>query len=87
MHPCAIGPADLTLPPPGAETLVVRRKVAITEVLDKHHTKCPRCGCPEAIVLLNATFEVHWQCVDCEWLWAASDEESTLLLNFAPKDH
>jgi hypothetical protein len=62
----------------------MRRRVAVTDVLDKHQIKCPRCACPEAIVLLTATFEVHWQCVDCEWLWPASDEESSLLLNFAP---
>ena len=63
----------------------MRRRLAIDDVLDKHHISCPRCRCPEAVVLLNENFEVFWQCVDCESRWAASDEESALLLHFAPK--
>jgi hypothetical protein len=63
----------------------MRRKVAITQVLDKHQMRCPRCACPEAVVVLDAKFEVLWQCVDCEWRWPASDEESAALLSFAPK--
>ena len=61
------------------------RRVTVAEILDKHQTKCPRCGCPEAVVLLNDKFEVYWQCVDCECRWPASEDESRLLLNFAPK--
>jgi hypothetical protein len=57
------------------------RRVAIGEVLDKHRTTCPRCRCPEAVVLLDARFEVQWQCVDCEHRWPASEEESSLLLD------
>jgi transposase-like protein len=68
-----------------ADISIMRRRLAITEVLDKHQSRCPRCACPEAVVVLNASFEVHWQCVDCDWLWPASDEESTQLLSFAPK--
>ena len=63
-----------------AETLHMGRSVAITEVLDKHHIRCPRCGCREAVVLLDALFDVFWQCVDCESRWKASEEESVLLL-------
>lgn len=57
------------------------RRVAINEVLDKHHATCPRCECPEAVVLLDATFQVQWQCVDCECRWPASEDESSLLLD------
>jgi hypothetical protein len=31
-------------------------------------------------VLLDALFDVFWQCVDCESRWPASEEESVLLL-------
>ena len=41
---------------------------------------CPRCRCPEAVVLIDEQFEVTWQCVDCESRWPASDEESEMLL-------
>jgi hypothetical protein len=61
------------------------RHIALDEVLDKHSTCCPHCQCPEAVVLLNEQFEVLWQCVDCESRWPASEEESALLLSFAPK--
>ena len=30
-----------------------RRRIAIDEALDKHRITCPRCGGPEAVVLLN----------------------------------
>ena len=63
-----------------SETLIMGRSVAITEVLDRHHVRCPRCGCKEAVVLLDEQFDVFWQCVDCECRWAASEEESQLLL-------
>jgi ssDNA-binding Zn-finger/Zn-ribbon topoisomerase 1 len=41
---------------------------------------CPRCRCPEAVVLIDMQFEVSWQCVDCETKWPASDDEAELLL-------
>jgi hypothetical protein len=59
---------------------VMGRNVAIHEVLDKHQIRCSRCGCREAVVLLDALFAVYWQCVDCETRWPASEEESVLLL-------
>ena len=61
------------------------KRVVLSEVLDKHQMSCPRCACPEAVVLLNPNFEVYWQCVDCEHTWAASEEESSMMLNFVPK--
>jgi len=61
------------------------RRLTVAEILDKHHISCPRCACPEAVVMMNEQFEVLWQCVDCAWRWKASDEESNLLLNFATK--
>jgi hypothetical protein len=61
------------------------RSIALGEVLDKHQIRCPRCECREAIVLLDAHFNVHWQCVECEWRWAASEEEAVLLLNSTSK--
>ncbi len=63
----------------------MRRRTALADVLDKHQTRCPRCACPEAVVLLNEKFDVEWQCVDCDWRWAASEEESSMLLSFATK--
>jgi hypothetical protein len=63
------------------DTSDMGRRVAINEVLDKHQTICPHCKCPEAVVLLDATFQVYWQCVDCESRWPASEEESNLLLD------
>ena len=56
------------------------RSVALRDVIDKHHIRCPQCACREAIVLVDVQFELYWQCVDCEWRWAASEEESVLLL-------
>jgi hypothetical protein len=58
----------------------MQRRLIVNEVLDKYRIMCPRCRCPEAIVLIDAHFEVTWQCVDCEIRWPASDEESALLL-------
>ncbi len=58
----------------------MRRTLAIHDVLDKHQIRCPRCHCREAVVVLDALFEVYWQCVDCESRWPASEEESVLLL-------
>ena len=55
--------------------------MALGEILDRHHTTCPRCGCPEAIVLLDGAFQVLWQCVDCESRWPATAGESDLLLD------
>ena len=63
----------------------MRRRVALNEVLDKHNIACPRCRCPEALVLLDAQFNVDWQCVDCETRWPASDEEAALLLGSSLK--
>ncbi len=63
-----------------AETSYMGRRVAISEVLDKHHIRCPHCACPEAVVLLDELFDVYWQCIDCEGRWPASEEESILLL-------
>jgi len=68
-----------------ADNVGMAKRVALREVLDKHQASCPRCACPEAVVLLNANFEVYWQCVDCEHTWPASEEESSMMLNFAPK--
>jgi hypothetical protein len=66
-------------------TLAMQRRLAVNEVLDKHRVTCPRCRCPEAVVLIDAQFEVNWQCVDCDTRWPASDEESALLLGPALK--
>ena len=63
----------------------MERRVAIGKVLQKHQTTCPRCRCPEAVVLLDAAFELQWQCVDCEYRWPASEEESSLLLDSSLK--
>ena len=73
--------ADLLCAGLASDNVAMGKRVAVSEVLDRHHAKCPRCACPEAVVMLNANFEVHWQCVDCEYLWPASDEESSLMLN------
>ena len=64
-----------------ADKIGMRQRTALSEVLDKHPAVCPRCACPEAIVLLDPKFKVHWQCVDCEHSWPASEEESDLLLS------
>jgi hypothetical protein len=56
------------------------KRIALGEVLDKYRLVCPRCKCPEAVVLIDLTFEVSWQCVDCETRWPASEEERALLL-------
>ena len=64
----------------GADKQGMHRRIAITEVLDQHRIVCPRCRCPEAIVLIDMQFEVTWQCVDCESRWPASEEETALLL-------
>jgi hypothetical protein len=58
----------------------MQRPLAAHGVLDKHRVACPRCRCPEAVVLIDELFEVTWQCVDCESRWPASEEESELLL-------
>ena len=68
-----------------ADKLHMQRRIAVHDVLDKHRVSCPRCRCPEAVVLIDAQFEVTWQCVDCESRWPASDEESELLLGPALK--
>jgi hypothetical protein len=71
----------LTYSPAPTDNVGMRRRAALSEVLTRHQTACPRCKCPEAVVLLDALFEVQWQCVDCEHRWPASDEESSLLLD------
>jgi hypothetical protein len=58
----------------------MQKRVALGDVLDKHRISCPRCRCPEAVVLIDTAFDVTWQCVDCETRWPASDEETALLL-------
>jgi hypothetical protein len=58
----------------------MEKRIALGEVLDKYRLICPRCRCPEAIVLIDIAFEVTWQCVDCETRWPASDIERELLL-------
>jgi len=58
----------------------MQKRIALGEVLDKYRQTCPRCRCPEAIVLIDIDFEVTWQCVDCETRWPASDEARDLLL-------
>ena len=63
-----------------ADKLFMQRRLAAQDVLDKHRMLCPRCRCPEAVVLIDELFEVTWQCVDCESRWPASDEESEMLL-------
>jgi hypothetical protein len=35
--------------------------------------------------MLDEQFNVHWQCVDCDCRWPASEAESTFLLTFATK--
>ena len=63
----------------------MQRRLALTEVLDKHRAICPRCRCPEAVVLIDAQFEVSCQCIDCETRWPASDDETALLLGSSLK--
>jgi transposase-like protein len=63
----------------------MRRRLAVTRVLDKHRITCPRCRCPEGVVVIDATFNVGWQCIDCEFRWPASSEETTLLLGSSLK--
>ena len=60
------------------------QRPTLSEARDTHRV-CPRCACREAIVILDKQFEVHWQCVDCEHHWPASEEESALLLNASLK--
>jgi hypothetical protein len=67
------------------ETSCMGRSVALRDLLDKHHRRCPRCACREAIVIVDQHFDLYWQCVDCESRWAASEEESVLLLKSALK--
>ena len=52
----------------------MQRRLAAQDVLDKHRVCCPRCRCPEAVVLIDEQFEITWQCVDCESRWPASDD-------------
>ena len=61
----------------------MQRRLVANEVLDRHSNMCPRCRCPEAVVLIDVQFEVTWQCVDCESQWPASDDEAALLLGSA----
>jgi hypothetical protein len=63
----------------------MRRRTAVTDVLDKHRANCSRCRCPEAVVIIDEQFEVTWQCVDCEHRWPASDEDTALLLGASLK--
>jgi ribosomal protein L37AE/L43A len=63
-----------------ADKVGMARPQALHEVLTKHSIICPQCRCPEAVVLINAHFDVTWQCVDCEAQWPASDYEAVLLL-------
>jgi hypothetical protein len=63
----------------------MQRRLVLNEILDKHRIMCPRCRCPEAVVLIDAQFEVSWQCVDCESRWPANDDETALLLGSALK--
>jgi hypothetical protein len=63
----------------------MEKRIALGELLDKHRLACPRCRCPEAVVLIDLSFEVTWQCVDCETRWPASDEEAALLLGSSLK--
>jgi hypothetical protein len=63
----------------------MQRRLAFADVLDRHRAMCPRCRCPEAVVLIDAQFEVTWQCVDCETRWPASDDEAALLLGSSLK--
>jgi hypothetical protein len=63
-----------------AEKPVMGRRLKLTDVLDKHSITCPRCKCPEAVVLIDPQFNVDWQCVDCEIRWPASEEEAALLM-------
>jgi hypothetical protein len=57
------------------------RRVALKEILDKHDITCPRCRRQQAVVLLDATFEMQWQCIDCEYRWPIDEEESSLLFD------
>ena len=68
-----------------AEIWGMEKRIGLGEVLDKYRLICPRCRCPEAIVLIDIAFEVTWQCVDCETRWPASDLERDLLLGPALK--
>ena len=58
----------------------MQKRVAVADLLDKHPIRCPKCRCPEAVVVVNVAFEVSWQCVDCESKWPATDDETALLL-------
>jgi hypothetical protein len=75
----------LVCPQMTADKRGMRRRVSLSEVLDKHSITCPRCKCPEAVVMIDPLFNVDWQCVDCEIRWPASEEETALLLGPALK--
>lgn len=77
--------SSLPARPARADTPGMHRRLVLSEVLDKHRVMCPRCRCPEAVVLIDAQFEVSWQCVDCESRWPANDDETELLLGSALK--
>ena len=77
------GPAALPYSPAIADILAMEKRTGLGEVLDKYRLLCPRCKCPEAVVLIDLAFEVTWQCVDCETRWPASEEERELLLGSA----
>lgn len=77
------GPAALPYSPAIADILAMEKRTVLGEVLDKYRLLCPRCKCPEAVVLIDLAFEVTWQCVDCETRWPASEEERELLLGSA----
>jgi hypothetical protein len=63
-----------------AEKLRMRaRALSLHQVLDKHRVTCPRCRCPEAVVLIDTQFNLTWQCADCETRWPASDEDTALM--------
>jgi hypothetical protein len=61
------------------------KRTGVIEVLDKHHVTCPRCRCPEAVVIVDALFNLDWQCTNCETRWPTSDEESGVLLRSSTK--
>lgn len=61
------------------DKLGMPRGQIVHEVLDTQSIVCPNCGCPEAVVLVDAQFDVSWQCVDCDARWPASDYEAVLL--------
>ena len=62
------------------DKLGMPRRQIVHEVLDTQTIVCPNCRCPEAVVLVDAQFDVSWQCVDCDTRWPANDYEAVLLL-------